>query len=147
MAAPGRGGGAAADADEDSSENDALSQAVEAELAALEADLVEAAEEAPAEEPDGVPPSGLPPVLPDLSHLQPGEECMPEPAAVDTTFDGPLVLPLNGARPGTYHYELSRFLMLFVERHRVEGRIANLEAVLKLSSDHLGTPASAEEMF
>jgi hypothetical protein len=134
----GSGAAAAGDVDDDpSSDADRLSAAVEAELALLEGDGRSGNQAAPPEDGPDVDPG--PGVASRLAHLAPGEEAAPEPVAPDTRHDGPLVLPFDGAAPGSYHVELSRFLTLFVQRHGIEGRIANLEAVLRLD----GTPVGA----
>jgi hypothetical protein len=137
----------AAEPEDDSAESD-ISDAVEAELALLEAQEGAAAEEtAPAEDALACAEDGkagvdlqmerrTPSV--DLSHLAPGEEALPDLGPADTSHDGPLVLPIRNDPPGTYHYELSHFLMQYADRYGLEGRILNGEAVLKLPPEVLG---------
>src|ERR1044071_4082162 len=96
--ATGRGRGAAADVEEEDQvdESAAMAAAVEAELAALEAGHT--APEEPTSEVE------LPArQLPDLSMLQPGEESIPEPAAADPRFDGPLLVPFPDCTADSYH--------------------------------------------
>lgn len=140
MAAAGRGGrGAAADAEEEDlvDAGAELAAAVEAELAVLES-------EQPAEEP--VSEAAMPRRVPDLSMLAPGEEAPPEPAEIDATFDGPLVVPFPDRLHDPYHRELSHFLTLFARRYDLDARISNREAVLKLPVELLGYEPPAGEV-
>jgi hypothetical protein len=140
MAPAGRGGrGAAADVEEEDQVDTGaeLAAAMEAELAVLES-------EQPAEEP--VSEAAMPRRLPDLSMLAPGEEARPEPAAVDPTFDGPLIVPFPDRLQDPYHRELSHFLMLFARKFGIESRIENREAVLKLPVELLGYEAPDGEV-
>ncbi|MBI4860583.1 MAG: hypothetical protein HY815_10015 [Candidatus Riflebacteria bacterium] len=102
---------------------DDLSAAVDAQLALLET---------------GEPASGqsgqdveLPRRLP-VTPLPPTPDAEDGAAPIEVVPDQPLQLPLDGASPGSYHFELSRFLMLFLDRFGIQGRLRNGEAVLKL---------------